>query len=107
MRVYGLIGRAVGLIVFLAGVVMLVVVFWQSWQMFLQTGLESVGKETASGVILARLSSLIARLALLLAMCVAGSLIASKGIQLYSAGESPWPGRSRGGKGTPGGNESA
>lgn len=82
MKTAGLLGRAAGLLVFAIGIAMLATVFWQSWKLFLDPGIPAGGE---GGELISRLVQLVVRLAFLLAMCVAASLIASKGIQLYTA----------------------
>ena len=88
MKSAGLLGRAAGLLVFVVGVGMLATVFWHSWKLFLDPGIPSGGQ---GGELVTRLVQLVVRLAFLLAMCVAASLIASKGIQLYTAAHRPAP----------------
>ncbi len=93
MRAYGIIGRALGLLVFLAGATMLAGVFYLGFQIFQDPGF-STGNSTgdkatsAAALIVPHLTVLLVRLAFLLAMCIAASLMASKGIQLYVAGVS-------------------
>lgn len=84
-----MLGRAIGLIVFVVGVAMLAVVFWLSWKIFQNPGFVQTTASVATANALSRLAVLVVQLAFLLSMCVAASLIASKGIQLYAAGDSP------------------
>ena len=85
-----MLGRAIGLIVFVVGVAMLAAVFWLSWKIFQNPGFAETTATVVTANVIARLAGLIVQLAFLLSMCVAASLIASKGIQLYAAGDSPW-----------------
>lgn len=86
----GVVGRLVGFIIFLLGIFMLGVVFWQSWQIFLDPGVTRA-PANASDTLVARLSALLVRLAFLLAMTIAASLIASKGITLFISAHHPAP----------------
>ncbi len=98
MRAYSIVGRGLGLIVFLVGIAMLAGVFWFGFKIFQDPGfVASASKSASAGAagtaatnsaasILPRLVVLLVQLVFLLAMCVAASLIASKGIQLYAAG---------------------
>jgi len=81
----GFFGRVTGLLVFLLGVGMLVTVFWQSWMIYQDPGLTSSAAGTGMEGLVSRLTVLVVRLAFLLAMSVAASLISSKGVQLYLA----------------------
>lgn len=90
MRTSHLVGRTIGLLVFLAGILMLGYVFVLGWRIFENPGF--AGAQTAASAqaggadrILSHLVVVLVRLAFLLAMCVAGSLIASKGILLYGS----------------------
>ena len=89
--------RITGLLVFLAGVGLLVFVFLTANTLFnapappapapapVATG-EQGGNAASAGVEIGRsFSQLLQKILLLLLMCVAGSVIASKGIQLYFA----------------------
>lgn len=95
MNSSGIVGRTLGLLVFIGGIALLGLVFWLSWQIFLDPGLTAGPGESPGDELLPRLSTLIVRLAFLLTMCVAASLIASKGIQLYVADETGLPARRR------------
>ncbi len=81
MRISQLVGRTIGLLVFLGGIAMLVYVFVLGWRVFEEPGFTGSGTEG----LVSHLVTVIVRLAFLLAMCVAGSLIASKGILLYGS----------------------
>lgn len=82
MRTSQLVGRTIGLLVFLCGIAMLVFVFVLGWRIFQNPGFTGAVGSGTDGIV-SHLVTLIVRLAFLLAMCVAGSLIASKGILLY------------------------
>ena len=81
-------GSSIGLLVFLGGVALLILVFRLSYDMF-QTP-PSVALEIRDGRTLDlakasdRASAIVVRLILLVLMAVTGSLVANRGILLYS-----------------------
>ena len=85
MRTSQLVGRTIGLLVFLGGIAMLVYVFVLGWRIFENPGFTGAAAGSGADGIVSHLVTVIVRLAFLLAMCVAGSLIASKGILLYGS----------------------
>ena len=82
------VGSAIGLLVFLGGVALLVVVFRLAYEMF-QTpptvALDIEGGKTLDlGKASDRASAIVVKVILLLVMSVAGSLVANRGILMYS-----------------------
>ncbi|MHB9035507.1 MAG: hypothetical protein ACYC64_02490 [Armatimonadota bacterium] len=90
-----LVGRIVGMLVFLAGVGILVFVFVAAFQYFNSNAILLKPATPASETLPAtsRLGEsallLFGRIALLIVMAIAGSQVASRGIQLYFAATSP------------------
>lgn len=88
-----LIGRVIGMLVFLIGVAALLLVFYTAFDLFKMTpaaalGLKFTGdpkKDPAAINIGAMFAWLLFRVAFLFIMSIAGSLIANKGINLYFA----------------------
>lgn len=68
---------------------MLAFVFLQSWEIYSDPGIVMASANEASALVVGDLTRLAVRLIFLVVMCVAGSLIASKGIHLIIAGGSP------------------
>ena len=91
MRHGDLFGRILGVLVFLAGVALMVLVFKDAHMMFtsdsmgLQVGPTGKAAAGATSQLGASAVSMFARLGLLLVMAVVGSLVANKGINLYFA----------------------
>ena len=83
-------GRVVGLLVFLAGVAVLFFVFFSAYEMFMSpaTGLIDAARGANGKIDINNLGgafiSVLVKLFLLFIMTYAGSLIASKGIYLFS-----------------------
>ncbi|RYG42641.1 hypothetical protein EON79_18480 [bacterium] len=82
------IGSSIGLVVFLGGVALLVIVFRLSYDMF-QTpptvALEIQGGKTLDlGRASDRASAILVKVVVLLIMAIAGSLVANRGILMYS-----------------------
>lgn len=82
------IGSSIGLLVFLGGVALLVVVFRLAYDMF-QTpptiALEvQAGKDLNLGKASDRASAILVKVVVLLIMAIAGSLVANRGILMYS-----------------------
>ena len=86
-----LVGRIVGMLVFLAGIGILVFVFIAAYQYFNSNAiiLKPSAPATATTPATTRLGEsavlLFGRIALLIVMAIAGSQVASRGIQLYFA----------------------
>lgn len=82
------IGSSLGLLVFLGGVALLVLVFRLAYEMF-QTpptiALEVRGGQTLDlGKASARATAIVVKVVVLLIMSIAGSLVANRGILMYS-----------------------
>ncbi|HZO90262.1 MAG TPA: hypothetical protein VFB38_18195 [Chthonomonadaceae bacterium] len=86
-----LIGRIIGMLVFLLGVALLVVVFYMAYGLYNQPAAQALGlkftgnpktdpQATTIGV---QFGTLLFRIAYLFIMSIAGSLVANKGINLY------------------------
>ena len=80
---------AIGILVFLAGVGLIGVTFWQAWDIFSKApqfnmGIES-GKAVDFGVVAISLSRLIVRVLLLVVMAGIGSALANRGVKLYAS----------------------
>ncbi|MBV6502991.1 MAG: hypothetical protein AKCLJLPJ_01050 [Fimbriimonadales bacterium] len=79
-------GLILGAIVFLGGISLLGLTFYKAWDLFSQppsTLIESSNPDVAK--IGASIGDVFLRIAFLLVMCVAGSIISSRGIQMYFA----------------------
>lgn len=84
------VGRFIGLLVFLAGVAVLFFVFFTAYEMFITpaSGLFDTARDSAGKININNLGgvfiSVLVKIFLLFIMTYAGSLIASKGIYLFS-----------------------
>ena len=86
-----ILGRAIGMLVFLLGVCLLVVVFWYAFQLFglspaKALDLQFTGdpkKDPLLTLIFARFGWILLRIAFLFIMALAASLISQRGINLY------------------------
>ncbi len=91
MRQGDLLGRILGVLVFLTGVVLMVLVFRDAHMMFtsdtmgLQIGSASTSATGATSQLGASAVSMFSRLGLLLVMAIISSLVANKGVNLYFA----------------------
>lgn len=85
MKASGILGQIIGIVVFVVGIAMLVHVFLIGWQVFQSPDMAPKNPDPGGDAVVTRLATLVVRLAFLLVMSIAGSLVASKGIQLYAA----------------------
>ena len=91
MRRNDLLGRLVGIFVFLCGVGLLVFVFWMAYSFFyaplgqLPTAPAHGSTAPASSQLGSKALALLARIGLLVVMTIIGSVMASRGVQLYFA----------------------
>ena len=91
MRRHDLLGRLVGIFVFLCGVGLLVFVFWMTYSFFhaplsqLPTAPAHGSTEPASSQLGKSALELLVRIGLLVVMTIIGSVMASRGVQLYFA----------------------
>ena len=91
MRRNDLLGRLVGIFVFLCGVGLLVFVFSMTYSFFhaplsqLPTAPARGSTETASSQLGRSALALLARIGMLVVMTIIGSVMASRGVQLYFA----------------------
>jgi hypothetical protein len=83
-------GRLSGIIIFTAGIAMVVAVFFMARSIF--SGITaSPAQPGAAGDVARNVLAVILQAVLLVVMALAGSLLASKGIQLYIACGGPIP----------------
>ena len=84
-----LVGRIIGILVFLGGVGLLAFVFSLAYTFFTSSVGGLQGAKAPGGTVAAQLGQsavvTLARIALLIVMTIVGSLLASRGIQLYFA----------------------
>lgn len=91
MRRHDLLGRILGTVVFVAGVVLLVIVFSMAYGFFhspggqLQSAAAPGSSVSASSQLGRSAMNLAARIVLLVVMALVGSLLAARGAQLYFA----------------------
>ena len=86
-----LIGRIIGMLVFLIGVALLLIVFYISYKLFGTPSDQALDlrftrdptKDPSVALIVARFAYLLFRIGYLFLMAIAGSLVANKGINLY------------------------
>jgi len=83
----------VGIVTFLAGVVLLGTTFGVAYRMFSIPPAELLGVNPSQPLdvngALTALVTLVAKIGLMLVMCLAGSMVASRGIKLYAATRIP------------------
>jgi hypothetical protein len=83
-----LFGQALGVFVFLGGIGLLLLTFRMAMEMFGMPPERALGLEPGAAIDLGlagqNFASLVIRVALLLVMAIVGSLVATRGIRLYS-----------------------
>ena len=84
INIGALTGRGLGILVFLAGVGVLVFVFAMAYWMFTSSVLIGDSATNAQGVTTSVIA-LLTRIVLLFVMILVGSLVAGKGVQMYGA----------------------
>ncbi len=87
MRTRGIVARLIGLLVFTLGIAVLVFSFYTAYKMFTTPGdaiSHSSGQATSLGT--SALGALI-KLCALFTMVLVGSVVASRGVQMYFAGD--------------------
>ncbi len=77
-------GRGLGLAVFLAGIGVMIFVFITAYYMFTSSNLVGTNAQAIAGVVGA-LAGILVKILLLFVMLMIGSITASKGIEMYSA----------------------
>ncbi len=88
------VGSVIGLLVFAAGIGLLVLTFQQAFTLFsvpTQVAMGASGKTIDLYVAGQSFASLVIRVLLLLVMCVVGSVVANRGIRLYVSCRAPAP----------------
>ena len=86
-----LFGRIIGMLVFLLGVALLILVFYSAYELFRMPAADALGlkftgdpkKDPGVSLIGVQFGGLLFRVLCLFLMSIAGSLIANKGINLY------------------------
>ena len=86
-------GAGIGILTFLGGIALLVVTFSLAYGMFSVPPESAIGGGQAKSLDLSRMGEslvwILGRVLLLLVMCIAGSLIAGRGLRLYASSRAP------------------
>lgn len=89
------VGKVVGMLTFLGGIALLLVTFSLAYRMFSVPPDQALGLKRGEtldvGMAGQSLASILVRVLLLVVMALAGSLVASRGISLYSHSTRPAP----------------
>jgi len=89
MRTRGIAARVIGLLVFALGIAVLVFSFYTAYRMFTAAGdAVSSGSASAGSLGSSALGAVI-KLCALFIMVLVGSVVASRGVQMYFAGDKP------------------
>ena len=85
-----ILGSLLGILVFLAGIGLLLITFKIAWELFTTPPQDALGLKAGQPIDVSKVGSTfigqIMRVLLLLVMAVVGSLIANRGVQLYYSG---------------------
>jgi len=80
------------LVVFLAGIGLILATFWQAWEIFSKAPQFNMGVEPGKAidftVVAVNLSRLIVQILLLVVMAGIGSVLANRGVRMYSSVQS-------------------